>query len=144
MTAPDSEKGKLIMVVDDDESVRSLMAFSLKNEGFEVVECADAESALASFEKKVPHLVLLDIMLPRMDGFAMCKKMRQSPATAKVPVIFITAYGQPDSVQKTMEAGAQGLIEKPIMFSEMLSQILDALNGRFALPTRLKFNNEGF
>jgi sigma-B regulation protein RsbU (phosphoserine phosphatase) len=74
-----------------------------------------------------------------MDGFSMCKALRQNEKFADVPIVFITAYADPSSLQKTAEAGAQGLIEKPIMFSELLVQVLDALGGRFSLPTRLKY-----
>lgn len=129
------------MVVDDDESVLSFLGFSLKGEGFSVLEAKDAEDAMKIMETKMPDLILLDIMLPQMDGFTMCKALRKNPRLAKVPVIFITAFGDPTSLIKTKEAGAQGLIEKPIMFDELLLQVLDGLDGRFSLPTRLKFSN---
>ncbi len=130
---------KTILVVDDDESVLSFLTFSLKGEGFRVLEARDAETALTVLDRQIPHLILLDIMLPKMDGFAMCRKLREDPRFVDVPVLFITAYADPNSLKNTQEAGAQGLIEKPIMYSELLVQILDALSGRFSLPTRLKF-----
>ena len=129
------------MVVDDDDSVLSFLAFALKNEGFTVLEAKDAETALERIKSQIPDMVLLDIMLPKMDGFSMCKTLRQNPHLTKVPVIFITAYGDPTSIEKTREAGAQGLIEKPIMFDELLMQVMDGLSGRFSLPTRLKFSS---
>ncbi len=138
MTNSESEH-KTILVVDDDESVLSFLSFSLKGDGFTVIEAKDAEQGLARLKTTKPDLILLDIMLPNMDGFAMCKVVRQNSDLAKVPVLFITAYADPSSLQKTQQAGAQGLIEKPIMYSELLVQILDALAGRFSLPTRLRF-----
>lgn len=131
---------KSIMVVDDDESILSFLTFSLKQEGFNVLGARDAETSLKILEGARPDLILLDIMLPRMDGFTMCKKVHADPRLAKVPVLFITAYGDEHSLQKTTDAGAQGLIEKPIMFDELLLQVLDALAGRFSLPTRLKYS----
>lgn len=130
---------KTILVVDDDETVLSFLSFSLKSEGFTVLEAKDAESSLKMLNTKMPDLMLLDIMLPKMDGFTMCKTLRQLPKFKDVPILFITAYADPTSLQKTKDAGAQGLIEKPIMFSELLVQILDALEGRFSIPTRLKY-----
>lgn len=131
--------GKTILVVDDDESVLSFLSFSLKGEGFNIIEATNAECALTLLRAKVPDLILLDIMLPKMDGFAMCKLVRQNERLKTVPILFITAYADPSSLKNTQEAGAQGLIEKPIMFGELLVQILEALSGRFSLPTRLKF-----
>src|SRR5687768_4558943 len=112
--------GHSIMVVDDDESVLSFLAFSLRSEGFDVITAKDAEQGLSLLKKKIPELLLLDIMLPNMDGFAMCKKLRADSRLAKMPVLFITAYAEENSLQRTKDAGAQGLIEKPIMFDELL------------------------
>lgn len=133
---------KTIMVVDDDESILSFLSFSLRGEGFKVLEARLAQKALTLIETQTPDLILLDIMLPQMDGFSMCKLLRSNPKFSRIPVIFITAYGDPASLNKTKAAGAQGLIEKPIMFDELLLQVLDGLNGRFSLPTRLKFSTE--
>jgi len=129
------------MVVDDDESVLSFLSFSLEQEGFKVIPTKNAEESLKVLKEKIPDLILLDIMLPNMDGFTMCKKVHEDPRLVKVPVLFITAYGDKDSPKKAKEAGAQGLIEKPIMFDELLLQVMDALAGRFSLPTRLKFHS---
>ncbi len=139
MTGSVPDPSKMLLVVDDDESVLSFLSFSLRGDGFTVVEAKDAESGLKILQAKKPDLILLDIMLPNMDGFAMCKRLRSDPQLANVPVLFITAYADPTSLEKTQAAGAQGLIEKPIMYSELLVQILEALSGRFSLPTRLRF-----
>ena len=139
MLSSDAKETRTILVVDDDESVLSFLSFSLKGDGFTVIEAKDAEHGLACLKTSKPDLILLDIMLPKMDGFAMCKTVRQTPGLQNVPILFITAYADPTSLQKTQQAGAQGLIEKPIMYSELLVQVLDALAGRFSLPTRLRF-----
>jgi CheY-like chemotaxis protein len=131
---------KIVMVVDDDESVRSFLAFSLRGEGYSVLTASSAEDALKQLKHTVPNLILLDIMLPNMDGFSMCKTLRTDARLAKTPVLFITAYAEKNSVERAVEAGAQGLIEKPIMFDELHLQVMDALSGRFSVPTRLKFS----
>ena len=139
MAPTESMRPKTVMVVDDDESVLSFLSFSLKGEGFTVLEARNAESALNILNSKDPDLILLDIMLPQMDGFSKSKALRENDRFSDVPILFITAYADPTSLQKTADAGAQGLIEKPIMFGELYVQVLDALAGRFSLPTRLKF-----
>lgn len=133
-------KNKTIMVVDDDDTVLSFLTFSLQGEGFRVIAYPDAERALKALATTAPDLILLDIMMPKMDGFSMCREVRTDPRLSKVPVIFITAFADQDSLAKTQSVGAQGLIEKPIMFDELLLQVLDALAGRFSLPTRLKYS----
>jgi CheY-like chemotaxis protein len=69
----------------------------------------------------------------------MCRALRENERFNRVPILFITAYADPTSLQKTADAGAQGLIEKPIMFGELLTQVIEALAGRFSVPTRIKF-----
>ncbi len=128
------------MVVDDDESVQSFLLFSLSGEGFQVTIARGADQALAAIEKEVPDLFLLDIMMPGMDGFSLCKHLRENPRTAHVPILFITAYADVFSLARAKEVGAQGFLEKPIMFSELLTQIYDAFAGHFSLPTRLKYS----
>jgi CheY-like chemotaxis protein len=105
-----------------------------------VLTASSAEDALKQLKHTVPNLILLDIMLPNMDGFSMCKTLRTDARLAKTPVLFITAYAEKNSVERAVEAGAQGLIEKPIMFDELHLQVMDALSGRFSVPTRLKFS----
>ena len=135
----ENNTSKTIMVVDDDESILSFLSFSLKGEGYNVIEAGNAQRALATLKTTVPDLILLDIMMPNMDGFTMCKTVRQDARLAKTPVLYITAYADADSLKRTVESGAQGLIEKPIVYSALLVHIMDALAGRFSVPTRLKF-----
>lgn len=127
------------MVVDDDESIRSFIRFSLDQEGFEVIEQRSGEGALKLLENRIPDLILLDIMMPGMDGFEVIKKIRSNAKWNKVPVIFITAHADPENTAKAKAAGAQGFMEKPLRFNELLRQIFDAINGNFSLPTRLKY-----
>jgi CheY-like chemotaxis protein len=139
MEASGSTPPQKILVVDDDESVLSFLSFSLRGEGFEVLEARNAETGMNLLKTHTPDLILLDLMLPGMSGLQMCEKLRQDARFRQTPVLVITAYAENSSVKKVADAGAQGLIEKPIMFSELLVQVLDALAGRFSLPTRLKY-----
>jgi two-component system, OmpR family, response regulator VicR len=142
MARSDNFDGKTIMVVDDDESVMSFLSFSLKGDGFNVVEAFDAEKALNQLNEmtQLPDLILLDIMLPKMDGFSMCKKLREETRYAKIPILFITAYAEMSNPEKVKQVGAQGLLEKPIIYSELLMQVMETIAGNFSLPTRLKYS----
>ena len=78
--------------------------------------------------------------MPEMSSeYTFCEAIRKCRQFDEIPILFITAYGDSNSLNRTRAVGGQGLIEKPIMFSELLVQIFDALNGRFSLPTRLKY-----
>jgi CheY-like chemotaxis protein len=130
---------KVIMVVDDDDSVRSFIQFSLESEGYKVIPMARAALALKQLETKLPDLILLDIMMPQINGIEMCRRLKSTPQWSKIPVIFITAYVEPKNLDEVKKAGAQGLMEKPLQFDVLVRQITDALNGRFSTPTRFKF-----
>jgi CheY-like chemotaxis protein len=139
MSRSDDNLPKQILVVDDDESVLSFLSFSLRGEGYVVLEARSAEGALDLLVKHQPDLMLLDVMLPGMNGFALCERLREDARFAQTPILMITAYGDANSLKRVGQAGAQGLLEKPIMFSELNAQILEAFAGRFTLPTRLKY-----
>ena len=134
-----SDQKKRILVVDDDDTVLSFLTFALKEDGFQVLEAPSAERGLELLKSSIPDLILLDIMLPQMDGFELCQKIREDARFAKTPILFITAYADPSNLKRVAQVGAQGLIEKPIMYSELMAHVGDALAGKFSLPTRLKF-----
>src|SRR5436190_6462310 len=99
-----------ILLVDDEESVRKVLTFPLERDGFTVVQAGDGEEALASFETNEVDLVVLDIMLPKLDGLEVCKRLR---ATSSVPIIMLTA--RDDELDKVigLELGADDYITKP-------------------------------
>ncbi len=135
-------KGKnskpVILVVDDEDTVREFVRASLQSQDLDVMVARDGESAFKLMDETLPDLILLDIMLPNMDGFSMCRKIRSNPAMAYIPVIFITAYAERDSLKKAADAGAQGFIEKPILAEELQKQVQDGLKGHFLMPKSLK------
>ena len=105
--------GKRILVVDDSPTVRKLISGKLEKAGHAVVCAVDGVDALARIEEHVPHLVLLDITMPRMDGYEVCKQIRSSPATKDVPVVMISGKdGFFDKVRGRL-AGTTGYITKP-------------------------------
>ncbi len=109
-----------ILLVDDEESVRRVLTFPLERDGFTVVQAADGEEALRAFEANTVDLVVLDIMLPKLDGLEVCKRLR---ATSSVPIIMLTA--RDDELDKVLglELGADDYITKPFSLREFRSRV---------------------
>ncbi len=103
-----------IMHVEDDESIRAVAEIALTDvAGFELLSCDSGQSALAQAEAFAPQLILLDVMMPQMDGLQTLTALRQIPSLSKVPVVFMTAKIQQSEKQRYLDAGAVGIIEKP-------------------------------
>ncbi len=107
-------------MVEDDEHIRASMRLALEDEGYEVVEAADGEEAVRSFDTDASDLVLLDLMLPGMDGFECCREIRQSSV---VPVIMVTARTDTQDVVEGLEAGADDYVTKPFVAKELSARI---------------------
>jgi DNA-binding response OmpR family regulator len=109
-----------ILLVDDEDAVRRLLAFPLERDGFTVVQAADGEEALRLFDPRTIDLVVLDIMLPKLDGLEVCKRLR---ATSTVPIIMLTA--RDDELDKVigLELGADDYITKPFSIREFRSRV---------------------
>jgi two-component system, OmpR family, response regulator len=119
-----------ILLVDDEDSVRKVLAFPLEKDGYTVVQAADGEEALERFAENDVDLVVLDIMLPRLDGLEVCKRIR---ATSTVPIIMLTA--RDDELDKVigLELGADDYITKPFSIREFRSRVRAQLR-RARLP----------
>jgi diguanylate cyclase (GGDEF)-like protein/PAS domain S-box-containing protein len=108
-------RGKaLILVVDDDAAMRLLSRTVLESEGWEVEEAAEGSEALLVFELIMPDMVLLDVVMPGMDGFAVCSQIRKLKGGETVPVMMMTGLDDPESIQKAYDAGSTDFVTKPI------------------------------
>src|ERR1043166_3817440 len=103
-----------LLIVDDDLLIRMLAAESLKAAGFEVTEAGDGAGGLAQMEKCRPDLVLLDVMMPGIDGYEVCRELRRRPELARIPVIMLTGLGDTASIDRAYESGATDFLTKPI------------------------------
>ena len=119
-----------ILLVDDEESVQKLLTYPLERDGYRVVQARDGEEALASFKQQPVDLVVLDVMLPKLDGLEVCKRLR---AASSVPIVMLTARG--DELDKVLglELGADDYITKPFSIREFRSRVR-ALLRRAATP----------
>lgn len=109
-----------VLVVDDDSNISTLLRLYLEKEGFEVSTAADGEEALAVFEKTQPDLILLDIMLPKLDGWQVCREIRK---TSQCPIIMITAKSETFDKVLGLELGADDYIVKPFENKEVVARV---------------------
>jgi DNA-binding response OmpR family regulator len=135
-----AEKKTTILIVDDDLQLLQLLSLNFELEGYTVLLAGDGQQALNQIERHVPDLVLLDVMMPRMSGFAVCYHIRQF---STVPIIIITAHGRSQDKVRGLDLGADDYLTKPLDIDEMLARVRAVLRRvRFttdeqALPTTM-------
>lgn len=122
-----------IYIVEDDKNIREIEMFALKNSGYVVEEFENAKSFFSRSVEKVPDLVLLDIMLPDMDGLEIVKKLRSRPDTVRVPIILVTAKTTELDKVKGLDIGADDYLTKPFGVMELLSRVKALLRRSRAL-----------
>ena len=125
--------GRNILVVEDDKNIREIEMFALKNSGYAVEEFENAKSFFSRTVEKVPDLVLLDIMLPDMDGLEIVKKLRSRPDTVRVPIILVTAKTTELDKVKGLDIGADDYLTKPFGVMELISRVKALLRRSRAL-----------
>jgi DNA-binding response OmpR family regulator len=119
------ERAPRILLVDDEQPIQTLLSFPLQRDGYDVVVAADGREALARYEEQPPDLVVLDVMLPRMDGLEVCKRLRAKGET--VPIIMLTAKSEEIDKVLGLELGADDYITKPFSMREFRSRVKAAL-----------------
>jgi two-component system alkaline phosphatase synthesis response regulator PhoP len=112
-----------IMVVDDDEDIRELVGYNLERNGYAASRVASGEAALEEMRSVRPDLVILDLMLPGMDGFEVCRILKSDPKTSHVPIIMLTAKGEESDVVAGLELGAEDYIVKPFSPQVLLARV---------------------
>jgi DNA-binding response OmpR family regulator len=129
------EKSARILLVDDEQSIQTLLSYPLRKDGYEVVRAADGREALDRFSEQAFDLVVLDVMLPRLDGLEVCRRLR---ARSPVPIIMLTAKSEEIDKVLGLELGADDYITKPFSMREFRSRVKAALRradmGRPATP----------
>lgn len=116
-----------ILVVDDDVALSEMIGIVLKSEGFEVADCADGAQAIEAFNAYNPHLILLDLMLPGMDGIEIARRIRE---TSDVPIVMLTARTDTTDVVAGLEAGADDYVPKPFKPKELVARVRARLRRR--------------
>jgi putative two-component system response regulator len=129
-----------VLVVDDDPSARQSLADALRALDFDVHEAADGPSALRIVEATDPDVILLDVIMPGMDGYEVCRRLKEDPETALTPVIFLTGYGSREAKLEGLDAGATEFLSKPCELVELEIRVRNLV--RFAQMTRELENAE--
>jgi two-component system alkaline phosphatase synthesis response regulator PhoP len=115
-------KGK-ILVVDDEIYIVHILDFSLGMEGYDVVTALDGEQALDKLKSEKPDLIVLDIMMPKLDGYEVCKAIKSDPATKQIPVILLSAKGRNVDQKMGFDVGADDYITKPFSPRKLVERI---------------------
>lgn len=132
-----------ILVVDDEEHIRELIKFNLEKSGYKVISCGDGTEALNFTRTEKPDLVLLDVMLPGIDGYDVCKEIRKDNNISNIPIIMITAKSEELDKILGLELGADDYITKPFSIRELLARVKAVLRRTVLQPIdkSFKFDN---
>ena len=112
-----------ILLIEDNEQNRYLATFLLECSGYTVIPAIDGPLGIELAGRILPHMILLDIQLPSMDGYAVAQKLRGNPALSKTPIVAVTSYAMPGDRERAIASGCNGYIEKPINPETFVSEI---------------------
>ncbi|NPA67142.1 MAG: response regulator transcription factor [Chlorobi bacterium] len=116
-----------ILIIDDEKDVREILKFNISNAGYKVYTAKDGLEGLKTAEEKKPHLIILDVMMPNMDGYETCEKIRKLPDNLKTVIIFLSARGEDYSQITGFEAGGDDYVTKPVNPKVLISKIKASL-----------------
>lgn len=121
---------KKILIVEDNDDSRELAVKVLKNKGYQTIEAADGEAAVEKAIAEKPDLILLDISIPKMDGYEVAKKLKTLEDFRDIPIVALTAHAMKGDREKVISAGFEGYISKPINVREFPEQVRSYMRGK--------------
>lgn len=116
-----------ILIVEDDENIRELISFNLKSENYTIEEAETGEEGIKKAKQTNPDLILLDLMLPEMDGLDVCRQLKSEADTKDIPIIMVTAKGEESDIVTGLELGADDYVTKPFRPKELIARIRNIL-----------------
>ncbi|MBN1884109.1 MAG: response regulator [Candidatus Krumholzibacteriota bacterium] len=119
-------KGK-VLVVDDEVNITQILEFSIASEGYEVIAASNGEEAIEKARREQPDLIILDVMMPRIDGYEACRILKANPLTRNIPVMLLTAKGRDIDKRLGYEVGATDYIVKPFSPNKLVDRIHELL-----------------
>jgi DNA-binding response OmpR family regulator len=124
-----AEDPPVVLAADDDEDILALVTFRLERSGYAVLQARDGAEALELARERTPDLAVLDVMMPKIDGLELTRRLRAEERTSRMPIILLTARAQDTDVQQGFEAGADDYIRKPFSPRELKARV-EAMLGR--------------
>jgi two-component system phosphate regulon response regulator PhoB len=112
-----------ILVVEDEDALATLLQYNLEKEGYQVLVAGDGEEALVQVDEKLPDLIVLDWMLPKISGIEVCRRLRQRPESRNVPIIMLTARGEESDRIRGLDTGADDYVVKPVSMTELAARV---------------------
>ena len=116
-----------ILIAEDEQDIRTLIQFTLQFAGHDVVAFKDGQEAWENAETESPDLIMMDVRMPRMDGFTACRNMKSNPATKDIPVVFLSAKGQEAEINDGFDAGASEYLLKPFAPNDLTLRVNELL-----------------
>jgi DNA-binding response OmpR family regulator len=125
----DARERPVVLAADDDEDILELVAFRLERSGYTVLQARDGEQALELARAEKPDLAVLDVMMPKLDGFELTRRLRAEEGTSRMPIILLTARAQDADVDRGFDSGADDYLRKPFSPQELSTRV-QAILGR--------------
>jgi CheY-like chemotaxis protein len=123
-------KTRKVLIIEDEPEIRAILAITLRHSGrFDPIFANDGLEGIAVAAQEKPDLILLDAMMPRLDGYATCRRLKQSEQLRRIPVVFLSARTDSREIDRAMKAGAAGYVPKPFDPLTLASQIADIADG---------------
>jgi DNA-binding response OmpR family regulator len=142
MVASEESRVRSIVIVEDDEDIADSISYNLEREGYRLRLAKSGEDALSLIFDRPPNLIILDLNLPQMNGFELCRRLRAEPATARVPILMLTARGDEADKVLGLNMGADDYITKPFSMRELVARVNAALRRAEGVDTdRSLFDN---
>jgi DNA-binding response OmpR family regulator len=126
----DSDSTPTILVADDEEDLRELVTYRLTRSGYRVIGAGDGQEALELAAERAPDLMVLDVMMPKLDGYELTRRVRAEAALSSIPVILLTARSQESDIDRGFEVGADDYLKKPFNPDELVARVRAVLGRR--------------
>ncbi len=132
MTDSSGQKNCVVLIVEDDEAISDLFSLTLEQEGYDVCVASDGQKGLDMVKSRTPVAVLLDLMLPGVDGLTIIKRLQESPATRDIPVAVVSAYADAGDTRKVLDSApnVKKVFVKPVMTEDLLKSVRRMIDGR--------------
>jgi DNA-binding response OmpR family regulator len=127
-TQPTRAQPATILVADDEQDIRELVAYRLSRAGYTIIEARDGQEAFELAADQAPDMAVLDVMMPRLNGFDLTERLRHTPATQRLPILLMSASVQEVDISRGFAAGADGYLTKPFTPDQLLTRVRDVLS----------------